>query len=90
MNIKTKLKSNYTSQIMVTFTPEQKKELEKYTRDRGLSMASFIRYEVLKELSKDNNGYEPKNNLAKFAGKLDKEEADKMILDIYKNRVNKQ
>jgi carbon monoxide dehydrogenase subunit G len=89
----TKTKSNYTAQVMVTFTPQQKKELEIYTKERGLSMASFIRYEILKEIYgteiKPLASTKPKNKFAKFAGRLSNTEADKMIDDIHQNKTNK-
>jgi|688.fasta_scaffold48710_3 hypothetical protein len=91
--MKTKTKSGYTSQVMVTFTPQQKKDLENYTQKKGLSMASFIRFQVLKELDNQTNqipNTTTKNKLAKFAGSLKTKDADKMITDIYKNRSNKK
>lgn len=90
---KSQVKSGYTSQVMVTFTPQQKKDLESFTQKRGLSMASFIRFQVLKELNNEaikHSEVTTNNKFAKFAGTLKTKDANKMIVDIYQSRVNKK
>jgi hypothetical protein len=95
MFVKTKIakvKTGYNTPVMVTFTLEQKKALENYAKNKGLSMASFIRYEVLKEVLgyANNIPNTPKiNKFSKFAGTLTNTTAENMLTDIYNNRVNK-
>jgi hypothetical protein len=90
---KIKKKVNQSVSVMITFTPEQKKLVENYASEIGLSMASFIRSQALKEVTyqipssfKNEN---KSNKFAKFAGVLDGETSAKMIQDVYENRVNK-
>ncbi len=76
------VKSKYTSTVVITMSPDQKKAIQKQAKKLGQSMATYMRSKSLEDIELESASEKNHHPLRKFAGILSEDVADKYIRDI--------